>query len=267
MKTGKCSETLKNRLWKNANVTTQYMIPIADAHKAYAKYIENNINRTILIIHDDFLRELNARRIYQAAVLYDLLIHLTDCASEVSKNMERAFPRSGYRVFGPRAEEILDDASLKAYQLIFHSQYIEGERYPAPLRTSEIPKKLPRGGEPKKGTVEELRHYLWGKTMSRGYVKWGVPAPKMSDVAESKEMVKSTIDDILKLLDGSKKALGKTDYPMAAMMYTEAYHLLKAITDTVNSIRRNFGEEILEIETIFSNTANYECDQIHDMLG
>jgi len=257
MKVGKCNESLEKRLWSNAGVTTQYMIPVTDAHKAYAKYIDNNMYRKLVIISNDFLRELKGLRLYQAAVLYDLMIHLTDSIVTTSKNMERAFPHSGYKVYGPRALDVFNKASSEAYDILFYTEFPPGQWLPTPVRKRETGVK----------DVKELRHHLWGTTMRRGYVKWGVPAEKMQDVAECREMVKYTINDVVKRLDSAKAALIKTDYPMAAIQYSDAYHMLEALTDIINSLRRNFGEEIAEIEMVFGNTANYECDQISDILG
>ena len=218
--------------------------------KYWSSYTEHSIERPLRLISFEFERAIENREMWNAAILYEILIKFTECALYVSKNLGNAL--SPVYDKPEHVKQYLNDSSVRVAHLLFSTDYAERQAYSgAPLR-AVMPNRPPPRMEKKE--IRELRDHLWGLTHSRAFVKWGIRARDSPEMTEVVARLKFLVDETIRLAEEAEEAAKKKDFLTAAASLSQAVYLHAAYHNILPKVSVVIGEEWKEITTEFNNS-------------
>lgn len=219
--------------------------------KYWSGYTEHSVERPLRLIAYEFERAIENREIWNAAILYEILVKVNECALYIAKNLGKAlspvYDRPEY------IELILKESSARVYKILFHTGYAyEFQPYPStPTHEGEIPPPFPWI---EKKEIAELKGQLWGLTRSRAFAKWGIRARDSPEMMEVVARLKFLVDETMRLAEEAEVAAKKKDFLTAAAAVSQAICLHEAYHIILPKVSAVIGKEWKEITTEFDNS-------------
>lgn len=235
--------------------------PTPTALKYWLSYPEHSLERPMRLIGHDVMRYIDDHNVRNAAMLYEILIQYMDMSIYIAHQMGNIFGKALDR---PEPMiEVFNDVTTKAYDTIFYTDYIQMPYPSAPAR-SRIFKPM---ASVSKREASELLGQLWGYTMSRAVMKWGVKEKYMPQMQEVKARMNYLIDESLRLAEEAEKFTISGDFLSAAASYTEAMYIFDVYGSLSRRMRHLLGSEFGEIDVHFINSFKYNTSHIKDLIG
>ena len=185
------------------------------------------LDRPPVSAHDQFIYAMQQERHYEAAMLYEALIYVTEEAIYIDHQISKNFRgKSSARVLWH-----LVDATKKAYDMVVYSVYppsragfgaskdwyaLHQPRKSKILHPTEITKK----------SIEDMRHRLWGIVMQTH--PWGTRGYQGAspEIPTVKARMKNLINEAISSADDAEKSARRGVFVDAAVSFTHAVFML-----------------------------------------
>lgn len=216
--------------------------------------------------HDQFLHAMQQENHYEAAMLYEALIYLTEEATYIDHQLSKNFhTRSSARIPLPLA-----DATEKAYDMVVYDVYPKSRAEFGARKnwyTLHAPRKskILQPTEINKRTIEDMRHLLWA-TVSQTQ-PWGTRGYQR-DVPEAKNRMKYLVSEAITNAEHAENLTKRGDLFNAAVAFTHATFMLNLYFQYRQSLSGKMAaKEFGEMDMVSENIFNSHYSAIKDMIG
>jgi len=220
-------------------------------------------DQPLVLTHDQFLHAMQQENHYEAAMLYEALIYLTEEATYIDHQLSKNFhTRTSARIPLPLA-----DATEKAYNMVIYDVY-PPSRAGFGARKQWYALKAPRKSKVlqptdiNKRTIEDMRNRLWAIVSQTQ--PWGTRGYQM-DVPTVKNRMKYLIDTAISSADRAENDARRGKLLDAAVLFTHATYMLNLYFQYRQSLSGKMRmQEFNEIDVVAENLFNDHYNSIKD---
>jgi len=231
---------------------------------------EGMVSRPLNLVHNDFIHAMRQENFYNAAMLYDALIQLTEAAIFMDEQINKNFRSKPIPHVWDLLLRPLHDATIRAYEMIVYEEYPPSRKGTHPTwwydphapRPGKIMHPL---GEITEEKIRNIRGRLWSFTR---LTSWGTPVGSSPEIPQVKARVRYLIDTALINVEEAENAVRRGKFLGAAVAYTQAIFMLNLYhkyRKTLHGLAdmREFEEIDVDTENVFMS----HYSNIQDMIG
>lgn len=219
-------------------------------------------------IHDQFLYAMNQEKHYDAAMLYEALIVLTEEATFIDWQISKNFTGKT----SARMMWFLADATEKAYDMVFYNVYppSRAEKFGKYWYTVNAPRKskILHPMEVTKNTIYDIKHHLWGIVSATQ--PWGVRGYQDAspEIPMVRARMKNLINEALTSAERAENFARRGNFIDSAVQFTHATFLLELYFQYRKSLSGKMdAREFKEIDAETENIFNSHYNNIRDAIG